>query len=34
MATGFRNLTVCKKAFPLAMDIYLNNMIQNPEKYK
>ncbi len=34
MATGFRNLTVYKKAFALAMDIYLNHMIQNPEKYK
>ena len=22
MATGFRNLTVCKKAFSLAMDIF------------
>jgi hypothetical protein len=34
MANGFRNLTVYKKAFALAMDIYLlNHMIQNPEKY-
>ena len=35
MATGFRNLTVYKKAFALARDIYLlYHMIQNPEKYK
>ena len=34
MATGFKNLTVYKKAFTLARDIYLNHMIQNPEKYK
>ncbi len=44
MATGFRNLTVYKKAFALAFDDFnkrseeigrlLNHMIQNPEKYK
>jgi len=34
MATGFRHLTVYKKAFALAMDIYLNHMIQNHGNYK
>jgi len=33
MATGFRNLTVYKKAFALAMDIYHVNK-KFPEKYK
>jgi len=34
MATGFKNLTVYIKAFALAIDIYLNHLIQNTEKYK